>query len=144
MAGGTYNPGSAAQIKIGTSDPPSILLEGVVSGKLAQSRSVTTTAIYNQEPDDVERGKATRTWNITGRCRSGAPGLILAQATYDDDADTVLYLSGSLEGTKGKSIPVLITNMDVDFPDANKRCTYTIQATEFGAATALAGGNIFD
>lgn len=142
MSGGTFNQGSAAKIKIGTADPPTIELEGVKSATLTKQRATSEDDFY-MEASDTSIGKASRRWNIQGRCKSGAPGLILADASFEDDTGPIIWISGSLEGTKGQSLQVRISNVEVGFPDANQKCTYTIQAEQAGDPTDLAGGAIF-
>ena len=143
MSGGTFNQGGAAVMAIGTTDPPSIELEGVKSATYSKKRTTTTDDFY-MEASDVAIGKANRSWNIQGKCKSGAPGLILANASFEDDTGPIVYISGSLEGTKGESLPVRISGCDIGFPDVNQKCSYTITADQADDPTDLAGGGIFD
>jgi len=143
MSGGTFNQGTVAKIRVGPSDPPSIELEGVKSATLTGTRDSSKDDFY-MEASDTSIGKKSLDWQIDGKCKSGAPGLILLEAAFHDDTGVPVWISGSLEGTKGRSVQVRVSNLVLGFPDVNNKCTYSFQAKYAGADTALAGGTIFD
>lgn len=143
MAFGTFNQGGAAQIKIGSSDPPGTLIGGVKTGNYRIQRGTNTDDFYNQQASDVSIGKASRSWTVTGIASSGDTGLMLVKASIDDDTGPTVYLSGSLEGTKGESLPCRLSNLEVGFPDANRKCTYSFQADQADDPTPFGGGDIF-
>lgn len=141
---GTLNQGSAAQLKIGTADPPTILIEGVKSGNRPGSRPTTVDDFYNQEASDTSVGKATRSVTVGGICESAATGLILAKASFDDDSGPIIYVSVSLNGVTGETLPSRCSTCDIGFPDANRKCTYNLVFSQADDPTPLAGGDIFD
>lgn len=140
----TFNSGGVAQVKVGTTSPPSILLEGVKSATYTGQRPTNTDDFYNQEASDVSTGKATRRMTITGVAKSTAPGLVLLKASFDDDTGPIIYGSVSQNGTTGEALPARVSNIEVGFPDPNRHCTYSFQLEQGGDPVALAGGNIFD
>lgn len=142
MSGGTFNQGTAAKIRVGPSDPPTIELEGVQSATLDGARSTTEDAFY-MEASDTSVGPIAWKWNISGKCKSGAPGLILLEAALDDNLGTPIWISGSLEGTKGRSVQCRVATGQVGFPDVKGKCAYTFTAEYAGANTSLAGGSLF-
>ena len=144
MPFGTFNQGGAAQIMIGTTSPPATLIGGVKTGNYRTQRSTNTDDFYNQQASDVSIGKASRSWTVTGIASSGDTGLLVVKAAIDDDTGPTIYLSGSLEGTKGEILPARVSNLEIGFPDANRKCTYSFQVDQALDPTDLAGGGIFD
>lgn len=143
MSGGTFNQGTVAKIKVGPSDPPSVELEGVKSATLTGTRDTTKDDFY-MEASDSSVGAKSMNWQIDGKCKSSAPGLILLEAAFHDNTGTPIWISGSIDGTKGRSVQVRVSNLALGFPDVNNKCTYSFQASYAGSDTALAAGTIFD
>lgn len=141
---GTYSQGGAAQILIGSSSPPATKLGGVKSANYAGTRSTTVDDFYNQEASDTSIGKASRRWNIQGIASNGDTGLAIAKVAFDDDTGPIIFVAGSLEGTNGEILPCRVSNFEIGFPDANRKCTYTVQTEQADDPTDMAGGGIID
>jgi hypothetical protein len=127
---GTYSQGSAAQIKFGSVDPPTTLIGGVKTGNYRIQRGTNRDDLYNQEASIISPGKAGRTWTVTGLASVGDTGLSLVKSSIDDDTGPTRYISGSLDGTNGESLPCTVSNLEVGFPDANRKCTYSFQVDQ--------------
>jgi hypothetical protein len=143
MPFGTFNSGGLAQLKVGTADPPTVLLGGCKQASWAGTRPTSTDDFLNQQASDVSVGKATRKWDINGICSSSDTGLAVIKVAFDDDSGPIIYISGSLEGTKGESLPCRVSNLQIVLLPSSK-ATYSFTAEQALAPTNLAGGGIFD
>jgi hypothetical protein len=143
MSGGTFNAGSVAKVLVGTADPPTIELEGCKTAAYRGTRPSSNDDFY-MEPSVTDVGKATRTIPLTGKCKSGAPGLILLKANFDDDTGTTIFGAVSIEGSKGDVLPSRVSDFEVGLPDVNGKCTYSFTLQQAADPTQLAGGDTFD